>query len=662
MLSSVFRRLKVGSVDEVVVERCFERFFEKTRYYIEKLQTLEGQADASAEILASLVGVFRYIEQFHTPESRVVTQCRRRFVRQTEILVTIDGHAKALHRDRPSLVLAPVDIGEKDHQWIHNLDAFVDAMASTEQGLPFQKLHPPPLPRTPNLARTFTTYRPFQVFSVGLLISGRQFCVGMYDCSGVNFSPIHDMSTDTRTFIRLVRSLTHHLDDVDLGLDPSVLRLPRGVSLHGSLQPCERFPAFVVEGIGADTHTFITVGPPVVISRQGMTVFKVQEIRVCSALHVVLKDVRGALQAAKNAKDVYVEIVGPILLTLKNAWRYCRRDSEPWIYHPTGGDPAGRPSEVLAGGDVVYGSSGQIPHKYPQQTDREEISVVYRILFASAGHHPWEYRSDLELVEGIRGAVVAHKALLDHDVLHRDMSPDKIILSDSASARGRPTSTRSFLIDFDFPLHPRQTVESHYAIPPALPHLANRSPRRQFPVNPNFVATSILVGALRGRRTIPHEPKHDLESVHWVLGYCVLRRLVHLAAEDVHSVGKNRNRLEQDEVKKVHVALKATFVRAFGQSSVVDILDSRTSQGPLSWIKNGLFDDLVKSSGITRAFYSLLYKLSANLETTEMQDRPMLDPSLSFSTHVPITHQFLLLELDRAAQKIRLEYDAHAPS
>ncbi|EMD33826.1 hypothetical protein CERSUDRAFT_98372 [Gelatoporia subvermispora B] len=42
---------------------------------------------------------------------------------------------------------------------------------------------------TANFARLHMSGRPFQLFSVGLLIYGNEFCVGIYDRAGVRFSP-----------------------------------------------------------------------------------------------------------------------------------------------------------------------------------------------------------------------------------------------------------------------------------------------------------------------------------------------------------------------------------------------------------------------------------------------------------------------------------------
>ena len=71
-------------------------------------------------------------------------------------------------------------------------------------------------------ARLFMSARPFMLFCVGILIFGTEFCVGIFDCDGITFSPVYDMFQDTEAFIRVVRSLTCNLSIEELGSDPTV--------------------------------------------------------------------------------------------------------------------------------------------------------------------------------------------------------------------------------------------------------------------------------------------------------------------------------------------------------------------------------------------------------------------------------------------------------
>jgi hypothetical protein len=101
--------------------------------------------------------------------------------------------------------------------------------------------------------RLHLSARPFQLFSVGLLIFGSEFCVAIFDRAGVLFSLIYDMWEDTEIFIRVIRSLTCHLSSVELGQDPTVTILPdqqheiwRNQTKDLSREAPKNFPTFVI--------------------------------------------------------------------------------------------------------------------------------------------------------------------------------------------------------------------------------------------------------------------------------------------------------------------------------------------------------------------------------------------------------------------------------
>ena len=86
-------------------------------------------------------------------------------------------------------------------------------ISATDRGL--LKLDDPELPNivthSADLARLHLSAKPFQLFSVGILISGDLFCVAIYDRVGVTFSPVCNLWGDTELFIRIVRRLTWDL-------------------------------------------------------------------------------------------------------------------------------------------------------------------------------------------------------------------------------------------------------------------------------------------------------------------------------------------------------------------------------------------------------------------------------------------------------------------
>ncbi|KAF8154975.1 hypothetical protein B0H34DRAFT_718887 [Crassisporium funariophilum] len=57
---------------------------------------------------------------------------------------------------------------------------------------------------------------------VGILIFGTEFCVGIFDCDGVIFSPTYDMFENTDILVRVALSLACTLSIEELGFDPTV--------------------------------------------------------------------------------------------------------------------------------------------------------------------------------------------------------------------------------------------------------------------------------------------------------------------------------------------------------------------------------------------------------------------------------------------------------
>jgi hypothetical protein len=109
-------------------------------------------------------------------------------------------------------------------------------------------------------ARMHISARPFLLFSVALLIFGSEFCVAIFGHAGLQFSPVRDLWADTRLFVRVVKSLTCLLLDVELGHDPMVAILHETAPERGA-DPLEAaFPTYIISMHGRACHT---VGPPV---------------------------------------------------------------------------------------------------------------------------------------------------------------------------------------------------------------------------------------------------------------------------------------------------------------------------------------------------------------------------------------------------------------
>ena len=239
-------------------------------------------------------------------------------------------------------------------------------------------------------ARLHLSARPFQLFSVGLLIFGSEFCVAIFDHAGVLFSPIHDMWKDIEIFVRVIRSLTCHLSSVELGQDPTVTTLSdqqhetwRNQTKNLGREAPKDFPTFVITMGGLGSPSWHTIGLPIWTSvsllGRGTSVWLVQE--------------NGA---------------GPVLV-LKNLWRSASRVSESMIYASIHGDHPAL-AKLHHGQDVLFPREQRYISAFnlrsPALSDKIEGDVfLHRLLLKSRGRPLWEYRSEKELLQGIRAAL-----------------------------------------------------------------------------------------------------------------------------------------------------------------------------------------------------------------------------------------------------------------
>ena len=287
--------------------------------------------------------------------------------------------------------------------------------------------------------------RPFMLFCVGILIFGTGFCVGIYDRDGITFSPVFDMFEDTATLIRVVRTLGCNLSVEDLGLDPTVRVLTdlETQRLTGNT----KYPSAVVSSCGNDPRRWCTIGPPIWVSLsllgRGTNVWRVREY------------VAGVNEDPHLRGNEMV---------MKTAWRSSTRTSESDIYKSIDRPPEGL-ARFECGGDVW--SAGypiivqNLRSKAVLASDIDPPTpVLHRLVLGTVGRPLWEYTSELDLLTGFRAAlqgeslliigcvpyhISAHKALCDLGILHRDISPGNVMLTESQNAQ-----LRGFITDLEF--------------------------------------------------------------------------------------------------------------------------------------------------------------------------------------------------------------------
>ncbi|EED80726.1 predicted protein [Postia placenta Mad-698-R] len=423
-------------------------------------------------------------------------------------------------------------------------------------------------------ARLNACSRPFRLFAVCLIIFGSGFCVGIFDRGGLMLSPIYDMWEHTDVFIRVIRSLTSVVIDVDLGQYPTVRPLPNEIAcavLEQSEPPAHT--SYLVEPIGDDERVWCTIGSPVWSSLslfgRGTWVWYVHEY-----------DVNG--RCLKGAKMI-----------MKTAWRQGNRSSESIIHRSIKGEHHGL-AKLLVGADVEYRAAGKRP---------ERMSVQYLRLGQNdvndGSPHRWAttmgIRSELELLLGVRAALDAHEFLCDQGIVHRDISRSNILLRDTKyDPDSGPDGGEGFLIDLEFAgssdvvtatedVGESRRTYSRWIRRGAL--LTQTFGREIF----QFMALDILRAIKNGSTSIEHTASHDVESFIWVLGYCVLRKLVNALKNKVPCTNPDR------------IAVEEAFDCAFGHANVHLVLISRMECLPLVRLPSGR-DKQAAMSGLAREY------------------------------------------------------------
>ncbi|KAI0027775.1 hypothetical protein K488DRAFT_60489, partial [Vararia minispora EC-137] len=405
----------------------------------------------------------------------------------------------------------------------------------------------------------------FRVFSVGFLVFGVNFCTAIFDRDGVVFSPTLslDGSVGRKTFFKLVYSLAFILSEVELGLDPTVIRVPP------SLVPDNKgYPAFIIPPLAPDETYWITAEAPlwtsVSLLGRGTCVWPVR---------------------ALESKDPNSS--GSKRCILKNAWRRVGRDSESLIYQYIQSHGRGHPgiARWIAGEDVgvsVAGLRAQNPDVLPPI----DSQVLHRLVIEPVGKALNKYDTELELLKGFKMSLEGHKWLCDMGILHRDISPGNIFLSGDPEAPG-------FLADVEYAIISGDLFAGHnvvetrtrtmdevvverraygnYLSPSAADLQSKRiefsNTQRRGAVMTGtlqFMAREVLE-TLQFNNSIQRTPEHDVEAFMNVFGYSLLYRLY-------------RQTQPGSDAQKF---FEMSFTKAFASLSVSRILDSRMSASTL---------------------------------------------------------------------------------
>lgn len=282
-------------------------------------------------------------------------------------------------------------------------------------------------------ARLHLAGSPFRLFSIGLMITGNNFQVGIFDRAGVMVSSSMSMWTNTKTFIRVIRSLTCSLSQTEMGCDPSVFELPPSAEWYPLIRDKAKslgvprdslgYPSFIVncrkritilnpmdtrsrlerDREDWETQEWLTIGPPIWTSLsllgRGTSIWRVMPFHP---------------DKFDPSANVYI---------LKNTWRNSHRSSESEIYETVEGGPDGV-ANFYYGGDAVFPWLATSPAisvvnirnadyrinranllDIPTHRSIDSTPMLHRLILKTVGRPLWDAVNWMELMKGFRSAL-----------------------------------------------------------------------------------------------------------------------------------------------------------------------------------------------------------------------------------------------------------------
>ncbi|KAF8966888.1 hypothetical protein BDZ97DRAFT_585476 [Flammula alnicola] len=556
-----------------------------------------------------------------------------RFQRTNGTLKADEPHTFGFPSVSPDIIISPHGVGASHSKKWRDRDAFCEVKPSKKQG-PKPAIAgtiPAIVTQSADYERLFMSARPFMLFCVGIF--GTEFSIRICDRDGVTFSPIYDMFQDTETLVRVVRSLTCNLSIDELGLDPivRVLTDQETEELPGK----SKYPSAPRQWctIGSATWTSLS------FLGHGTNVWRVREYGVGVTQQPFLHGTEMIMKTARRSSartpesNVYLSIEQP--------------SPEGLAKFECGGDLR---FPECAGFPVTAQNLRSHVHKFlPDGDNHPPTPVLCRLVLGTVGRPMWEYKSDRDLLTGFRDALQAHKDLCKQGILHGDISPGNILLTEDQTA-----PFRGFITDPDFARIERSTLSKRKLEVTSTVNPQNRHNDRWHMLSgtetatrtyttfestvsvkqgagmtgtTQFMAWQILWGVINPGKRVVHEAKHDVESFIWVLSYCVMRNLYHRAAKGT----------APKEVGDQCKAFRFLFRRAFSQTTVDHIANERHS-----WSRGLIFPQDQRINAIITNFMS--NALATLFETLQILVHRAGDPG----DRTPLTHDALLAAVNDA--------------
>lgn len=240
-------------------------------------------------------------------------------------------------------------------------------------------------------ARAHMASRPFQIYSLALVICGTSFWCTMYDRGGVTISPEFSYFEHRETFVRVVLQLTRRLTVTELGMDPSIKVIG---------------PATVADR-------------PVYSFPFGKTTWTTEKLLFQS------------LSLIGRGTSVWLVTDGVDHRVMKMAWRTKARTAEFNIYQEIRrAIESKRGKKWPKGVAIVKDGADVAPTKTGQATRRDAVSVMsvrkgvgqtlkdkddiilHRLILEEVGRSITEWRSPRELLTGIYHAIEGQSAVV----------------------------------------------------------------------------------------------------------------------------------------------------------------------------------------------------------------------------------------------------------
>lgn len=236
-------------------------------------------------------------------------------------------------------------------------------------------------------ARMHMSCRPFQIFSVHVMICASHFTVSIYGRGGVMHSHQMDVYDDrdgvTDDFIRVVRLLSRDLTEQDLGCDPTVTAIPSA----DLAQPPAYNVGFCPPSTGAERWD--TLGRPIwttyTLLGRGTTVWRVK--------------------ANVETRSACI---------LKTTWRHRDRNGEAEVYKfmkeckiaGTRGIAAFRSGQdVFKASESGRQSVLSVNSLRPPEAKLTKDIILHRVVLDSVGRPLWEYDNPAHFIRALLAVV-----------------------------------------------------------------------------------------------------------------------------------------------------------------------------------------------------------------------------------------------------------------